>query len=76
MKAAIARILRSRSSELHIAKGIRLGTETVTVYTRQVMIAGQQQWISVAIYETGSHAGRLATALEPTAAQLARHGLR
>jgi len=76
LKAAIAKVLRSRPSEVHIAKGIRLGMESATVYTRQVMIASRKQWISVAIYETGVRDGRLATALEPTAVQLIRHGLR
>ena len=75
LKAAIARALRSIPSEVHIAKGIRLGGETATVYTREVTITGQKRWISVAICETGNRAGRLATALEPTATQLTRHGL-
>ncbi len=76
LQAAIARVLRSSLAAVHVAPGIRLGEETVTVYTRQVMLARQQRWLSVAIYATGTRAGRLATALEPTAAQLVLHGLR
>ena len=76
LRVAIAKVLRSSPSEVHIARGTRLGVEIATVYTRQVMIAGQKRWISVAIYERGNRTGRLATALEPTVAQLTRHGLR
>ena len=76
LQAGIARLLRSSPSAVHLATGIRLGVETVTVYTRQVMMARQPRWLSVAIYTTGPRVGRLATALEPTVAQRMRHGLR
>ena len=76
LQAVIARLLRSSPSAIHSATGVRLGEETVTVYTRKVMLARQQRWLSVAIYTTGTRVGRLATALEPTVAQLTRHGLR
>jgi hypothetical protein len=61
---------------VHVAAGIRLGTETATVYTRLVNIGGVQRWLSVAVYETGPNAGKFATAVEPTAAQLSEGGLK
>ncbi len=56
-------------SKPEATKSIKLGADRAIAYAAQVDVNGTKEWVSVAIYETGSLAGELATAVMPYQSQ-------